>query len=89
VIPFFKERESSFLLFYALLVLLSFNTSRNPMHRREAKEIQKLFFIFPLFQRKKKTILKNQIVKIFCLLLELEKLIDQNIFQSSKKIQKI
>jgi len=89
VIPFFKEREYSFLLFYALLVLLSFNTSRNPMHRREAKEIQKLFFIFPLFQRKKKTILKNQIVKIFCLLLELEKLIDQNIFQSSKKIQKI
>jgi hypothetical protein len=73
VIPFFKEREYSFLLFNALLILLSFNPSRNPMHRREAKDIQKLLFIFSLFSTEKKTILTNQIVKIVCLLLELEK----------------
>jgi hypothetical protein len=87
VIPFFKEREYSFLLFYALLVLLSFNTSRNPMHRREAKEIQKLFFIFPLFQRKKKTILKNQIVKIFLFIIRIRK-VNRSKYFSVKKFKK-
>jgi hypothetical protein len=46
-------------------------------------------FSFSPFSTEKKTILKTQIVKKFCLLLELKNLIDQNIFQSSKKIQKI